>query len=122
MTSNRLAYKELPDRFQTGFRNYVGLVGLQSSAEYLLRHGLKNIRSKVIGLANILRDELQRIPGVTLYGPAHEQRRTSIVSFGIDDLEPEYVVKRLEKRRRRLGSTRNNGSENRARLPTFVQL
>lgn len=95
--NGRLAYKELPDRFQTGFRNYVGLAGLESSAGYILKHGLSNIRRKVIGLASLLREELQKIPGAALYGPAPEARRTSIVSFTIDGLEPEYVVARLER-------------------------
>ena len=36
-----LAFKELPDKFQTGFRNYVGMVGLESSANYLLNFGMK---------------------------------------------------------------------------------
>ena len=35
-----LAFKELPDKFQTGFRNYVGIVGLESSANYLMRFGI----------------------------------------------------------------------------------
>jgi len=93
----KLAYKELPDRFQAGFRNYAGLAGLESSADYILGHGLENIRRKVIRLANVLRDELQRVPGVTLYGPDEEERRTSIVSFSIDGFEPGYVVQRLER-------------------------
>jgi len=94
---SKLAYKELPDRFQAGFRNYAGLAGLESSANYILGHGLENIRRKIIRLASVLRDELQKIPGVMLYGPADEERRTSIVPFSIDGLEPEYVVRRLER-------------------------
>ena len=95
--NNQLAYKELPDKFQTGFRNYVGLVGLETSASYLTSLGITNIRNKIIKLANILRDELQNIPGVTLYGPESEDQRTSIVSFSIDDFEPQYVVEKLER-------------------------
>ncbi len=95
--NTELAYKELPDKFQTGFRNYVGLAGLESSANYIMRHGLQNIRNKVMGLASMLRLELQKIPGAALYGPDSEEQRTSIVSFTIDGFEPEYVVARLER-------------------------
>ena len=94
---DRLAYRGLPYKFQTGFRNYVGLVGLESSARYVSGFGLDNIRKKITGLAGLLRQELQKIPGVTLYGPAEEERRTSIVSFSIDGLEPKYVAERLDK-------------------------
>ena len=42
-----LAYKELPDRFQTGFRNYVGLAGMVSSITLLQNLGLDNIRKHI---------------------------------------------------------------------------
>ena len=92
-----LAYKELPDKFQTGFRNYVGIVGLDAAANYLLKYGLDNIRKKNMYLANMLIEELQQINGVTVFGPKDSQDRTSIVSFVIDGLEPKYVVEKLEK-------------------------
>ncbi len=94
-----LAFKEIPEKFQTGFRNYVGMVGLESSANYLLRYGMDNIRKKVFKLANQLRDELLKIPGITLYGPENPEQRTSIVSFNISGKDPEAVVKKLEKQK-----------------------
>lgn len=94
---NKLSYKDLPEKFQTGFRNYVGMVGLESSARYLLEFGMQNIRTKVIKLANQLRDELSKISGITLYGPADPEKRTSIVSFNIEGHEPQTIVERLEK-------------------------
>ena len=94
---NKLSYKDLPEKFQTGFRNYVGMVGLESSVRYLLQFGMQNIRTKVIKLANQLRDELLKISGVTLYGPADPEKRTSIVSFNIEGHEPQTIVERLEK-------------------------
>jgi len=92
-----LAYKEIPARFQAGFRNWVGVAGLEASAVYLLRLGLGNIRQKNIELANLLREELSKISGVTLYGPEEAEKRTSIVSFALQDQEPKTVVERLEK-------------------------
>ena len=43
---SKLVFNELPDKFQTGFRNYVGIVGLESSVNYLLNFGMKNIHKK----------------------------------------------------------------------------
>ncbi len=40
---SNLAFKDLPEKFQTGFRNYVGIVGLESSANYLYKYNIKNI-------------------------------------------------------------------------------
>jgi len=93
----KLAFKEIPQKFQTGFRNYVGMVGLESSVNYLIQFGIHNIRNKIIKLANQLRDELLKIPGVTLYGPEEPEKRTSIISFNIKGYDPQTIVEKLEK-------------------------
>ena len=93
----KLAYKELPDKFQTGFRNYVGIVGMESSASYLQKFGIKNIREKNQYLANVLRDELSKIPNIILYGPENPDERTSIVSFNIKGKDAQDIVDALEK-------------------------
>ncbi len=92
-----LAFKELPDKFQTGFRNYVGIVGLESSVSYLVNFGLKNIRKKNQYLSNLFREELSKIPNVILYGPEDPNDRTSIVSFNIDGFDSQEIVDKLEK-------------------------
>ncbi|MBC8516207.1 MAG: aminotransferase class V-fold PLP-dependent enzyme [Nitrosopumilus sp.] len=94
---SKLAYKELPDKFQTGFRNYVGIVGLESSANYLLDFGMNNIREKNQHLSNLLREELSKIPNIVLYGPEDQNYRTSIVSFNIKGFDSQEIVDKLEK-------------------------
>jgi cysteine desulfurase/selenocysteine lyase len=94
---SNLAFKDLPEKFQTGFRNYVGIVGLESSANYLYRYGMENIRKKNISLSNMLREELSKNNQITLYGPSDPEERTSIISFTIDGHEPQTVVDKLEK-------------------------
>ncbi len=92
-----LAFKELPDKFQTGFRNYVGIVGLESSARYLMNFGLNSIRQKNQYLSNLFREELSKIPNIILYGPDDPNQRTSIVSFNVKGHDSQNVVDRLEK-------------------------
>jgi len=94
---SKLAFKELPDKFQTGFRNYVGIVGLESSANYLLNFGMKNIHKKNQYLSNLFRDELSKIPNIILYGPDVQDDRTSIVSFNIKGFDSQKIVDKLEK-------------------------
>ena len=96
--NSELAFQEIPEKFQTGFRNYVGIVGLESSANYLYKFGIDNIQSKNGKLSSILREELSKNSKVTLYGPNDPKRRTSIVSFSIEGLEPQYIVEKLEKK------------------------
>jgi len=94
---SNLSFKDLPEKFQTGFRNYVGMVGLESSANYLYKYGMENIRRKNIHLSNMLREELSKNKKINLYGPISSHERTSIISFTIDGYEPDVVVKKLEK-------------------------
>ncbi len=93
-----LVHKEIPDKFQASFRNFAAIAGLESSIMFLSSLGLANIRHKIIDLANLLRDELAKISGVTLYGPDDEKKRTSIVSFTVEK-SPQQVVEFLEKQR-----------------------
>ncbi len=95
--NSKLAYKELPDKFQTGFRNYVGIVGLEASANYLLDFGMNNIREKNQLLSNLLREELSKIPNLVLYGPVDPNERTSIVSFNVKGFDSQEIVDKLEK-------------------------
>ena len=92
-----LAFKELPDKFQTGFRNYVGVVGLESSVRYLEKFGIQNIRDKNQYLSTLLREELSKLPNVVLYGPDDPNHRTSIISFNIKRIKAQEVIDKLEK-------------------------
>jgi cysteine desulfurase/selenocysteine lyase len=97
--NDKLAHKDIPDKFQASFRNFVAVAGLESSVTFLLNCGLENIRHKVISLANLLREELAKIPDVTLYGPVDQQKRTSIVSFTVDRKSPKDIVEQLERQK-----------------------
>ena len=91
-----LVYKEMPARFQAGFRNWAGAAGLEASVQLILKIGTENIRRHNAKLASLLREELSKVPGVTLFGPEDESKRTSIVSFALKDTDPERMVKKLE--------------------------
>jgi len=91
----QLINKEMPEKFQAGFRNYVGLAGMESSVTFLQNLGLNNIRNYIIKLSNLFIDEIGRIPDARVFGPEDESQRTSIVSFEIGKNDPEKVVSLL---------------------------
>jgi cysteine desulfurase/selenocysteine lyase len=95
--NHTMAELEMPSRFQAGFRNYPGAAGLESSLRYMLRIGIGSIREMNMRVARVLRGEIGKIPGVELYGPEEEEKRSSIVAFmppsGSNSSE---IVKRLE--------------------------
>ncbi len=90
-----LAYLEPPAKFQTGFRNFPALAGLEASVRYLLRLGLGNIRRQNIKAANTLRSELEKMADIKIYGPEDENLRTSIISFTSNKLSSKDIVDKL---------------------------
>ena len=90
-----LAYIDPPAKFQTGFRNFPALAGLEASVRYLLRLGMNNIRRKNMKVANVLRSELVKMNDVKLYGPEDQNLRTSIVSFSSANKEAKTIVDKL---------------------------
>ena len=93
--NGELTYKGLPDRFQAGFRNYVGLAGMESSVTFLQNLGWNNIRNHIISLSNLFIDEIGKIPESRVFCPEDESERTSIVSFEIEKQDPEKIVSEL---------------------------
>jgi len=90
--NGELTYKELPDKFQAGFRNYVGLAGMESSITFLQNLGWDNIRNHIMNLSNLFINEIGKIPESKVFGPENEADRTSIVSFEIENHDPEKIV------------------------------
>jgi cysteine desulfurase/selenocysteine lyase len=94
-SGDTIAYMDMPRRLQAGFRNYPGAAGLEAALRYVLRVGIDNVRAANVKVANALREELGKINGIELYGPADESRRTSIVTFTTPK-DPSYIVRKLE--------------------------
>ncbi|HKX20273.1 MAG TPA: aminotransferase class V-fold PLP-dependent enzyme [Nitrososphaeraceae archaeon] len=95
---NNLVFAESPQKFQTGFRNYVGVAGLASSLKYIQRLGISTIRKMNMKVANEIIEQLKTISGVSIFGPEDEKLRTSIVSFTLDSINPKNIVATLEER------------------------
>jgi cysteine desulfurase/selenocysteine lyase len=95
--SEKISYRNMPQKMQAGFRNWIGIVGLAASVRYITRIGVNSIRENNMQLANMLRQELTKLPNVALYGPEDENMRTSVVSFNVGKHEAGDVVAKLEK-------------------------
>ncbi len=85
-----------PDALESGTQNSVGAAGLAVALAWLLRRGVESIRRKEIDLVAQMLAGMERIPGVTLYGPRDPARRVSVVSFRVEGMDPAEVGRRLE--------------------------
>jgi len=91
-----IIYGPLPKRFESGFRNYPGIAGMESSLRYILRLGISNIRKKNIRVAQVIFDELAKIPAIKIHGPDDQNSRTSIVSFSSPKVDAKTIVDKLK--------------------------
>jgi len=74
---------ELPDKFESGTVNGLGLAGLGASVRWILERGVDSIREHERALTQQLLDGLAEIPGVTVFGPRDSERQTAVVSCQI---------------------------------------
>ncbi len=86
-----------PDALESGTQNSVGAAGLAVSLAWLQRRGVERIRRKEEELLGALISGMERIRGVTVFGPRDPSRRVSVVSFLVEGMDPGVVGMRLEK-------------------------
>jgi len=82
----------MPDRYESGTPNTVGLAGLGAGIKYIREQGLEKIRAHGQGLLTRLVDGLRQIPGITLYGPGRPERQVPVVSFNLQSLGSSEVA------------------------------
>lgn len=92
----KIAHKNMPDRFEAGYRNYAGLAGLAASLEYITHIGLDTIQHKNNKLSQAFKDNISDMRNITMYGPT--DGHIGIVSFNINGQKSSDVVKILESR------------------------
>jgi cysteine desulfurase/selenocysteine lyase len=80
-------------RFENWESYVAGRVGLRHAVRYALDLGLDNIQSRVVGLADYLREQLAQIKGVTLKDPG--EHKCGIVTFHKQDEEAFKLATRL---------------------------
>jgi len=73
----------LPDRFEVGTGNGVGLAGLGAGIRHIRARGVEAIREHEIALTEQLVAGLAAIPGVSVYGPESARKRTATVSIRV---------------------------------------
>ena len=100
-TGSRSEFEEqpdfLPDRFESGTPNSVGIAGLLPGVQFVLKKGVELIRQHEMTLTQKLIEGLKEIPQVKLYGPGSHKNRIATLSFNFSRLSPSNGALRLEK-------------------------
>ena len=76
----------LPDRFEAGTLNVIGIAGLNGSLEYLLQLNINDIKVKEKELHDKLYEGIKDIPGISFYGDM-EADKLAVMSFNIKGMD-----------------------------------
>jgi cysteine desulfurase family protein len=87
---------QLPDKYEPGNHNLLGLAGLVAALDFLQNETVEAIEAHHAELTSRLITQLQEIDGLTIHGPQSTRQRTSVVSFTIDGYDPQELAAMLE--------------------------
>jgi cysteine desulfurase / selenocysteine lyase len=100
-TGSRSEFEEqpdfLPDRFESGTPNGIGIAGLLAGLRFIEEKGIEAIRRHEMDLIERLAVGLKGIPQVKLYGPQSGEDRIATLSFNIDRTPSSETALRLER-------------------------
>jgi cysteine desulfurase family protein len=100
-TGSRSEFEEqpdfLPDQFESGTPNGVGIAGLLAGVQFVLEKGVDRIRQKESHLMHQLIGGLEEISTLKIYGPENTEDRIATFSFNLTGISPSDVAFRLEK-------------------------
>ncbi len=86
VTFEGTTYNALPFKFEAGTTNYTGAIGLGAALGYVQSIGIGEIKEHEAHLVRLMTEQLEGIPGLTLYGKPKE--RISVFSFLLDQIHP----------------------------------
>lgn len=86
----------MPDKYEAGSHNAIGLAGLSAGVQWILDRGIESLaqhdRSLVAGFLDAMAD----VEGVRYFGPQGVENRTGVFSVRIGELTPHELATILE--------------------------
>ena len=81
----------MPNRFEAGTLNSVGIAGLGAGLKYIQEQGFESIIRRESELIARLISGLSQIPGIVLYTPPSNSEHAPVVSFNLKGYDPGEV-------------------------------
>jgi cysteine desulfurase / selenocysteine lyase len=86
----------MPDRFESGSHNNIGIAGLKAGVEYLLDKGVAKIAAYERQLCKVFLERTADVSGLTVYGPCDVDKRIGVFSVSMEGYEPAELAAVLE--------------------------
>ncbi len=88
-------WNDLPWKFEAGTPAIAEAIGLGAAVDYLNTLGMENVRRHEQELTRYAMEQLQAVPGLTIYGPDAD-RRGGVISFTLGDIHPHDLASILD--------------------------
>lgn len=86
----------LPDKFESGTLNILGIASMNYSLSFLEKTGIKNIRSHEMKLRHLFIDKITKFDGVKVYfDDIDEDETTALVSLSFNDYDNAIITDKL---------------------------
>ena len=94
VTYKESSWNDLPWKFEAGTPNIEGGIALGTAIDYLTGLGMERIRNHEKQITSYALDVLQKVKGVTIYGPEakERERRGGVISFALEGIHPHDVA------------------------------
>ncbi len=90
----------MPDRFEPGSHNTIGLIGLSEGVQYVLDRGTEALWSHEQAMIKTMIESLTEwgeMPGFAMYGPPTVKNRCGVFSVRIEGVGPNELADQLER-------------------------
>ena len=88
-------WNDLPWKFEAGTPAIAEAIGLGAAVDYLKALGMENVLQHEQELTHYAMEQLQSVPGLTIYGP-EAARRGGVISFTLGDIHPHDLASILD--------------------------
>jgi len=86
----------MPDRYESGSHNAIGIIGLSEGVQWLLEQDIQTLAERELDLVRTFIDGVSDIQGLTYYGPRGVKHRLGVFSVSIDGFTPHELAAVLE--------------------------
>ena len=87
----------MPDKYEIGSHNAIGLAGLSEGVAWLLERGVGNVREHDRALCELFASLTADIEGLTVYGPRDMSVRAGVFSVNVAGMGPNDLAAALER-------------------------
>lgn len=91
VTTKETTFADLPYKYEAGTINIAGIISLGAAIDYLENIGLDKIKEHESTLIQYCIKEMEKIEGLTIYGPRDIENRVGVISFTIDGIHAHDV-------------------------------